>query len=86
MAKRLLILALLLGVAGLAIAAHQWFDWNYWDPKQQFSLNHHEGLALLFIILAVGIAMASLLIRKREVLKSEMLSSGRRIWYSLELK
>jgi Na+/H+ antiporter NhaC len=65
MAKRLLTLSLLLGMVGLAIAAHQWFGWNYWNLKQQFSLYHHEGLALLFIVMGVGMAIASLLMRKR---------------------
>lgn len=64
MLKKLPIFSLLFFLIGLAIAAHQWFGWNYWNPKQQFSLYHHEGWALLFIVLGVGTAIVSLWIRK----------------------
>ena len=67
MSKKALIASTLFFLTGFGIAAHQWFGWHYWDWHQQLSLRHHEGWALLLIVLGIVMMISSFWAQKRHL-------------------
>ena len=81
MSKKALIVSMLFFLAGLGIAAHQWFGWHYWDWHQQLSLHHHEGWALLLVVLGIITVIGSFLADKEtKVSKKALIAST---WFFL---